>query len=278
MTRASARPAGRVIGFLTDSSLAIAGLALLCFVLMPVLVVAAVSVTSGESFDIPTTDLSLRWYAEIVQDAHWRTAILNSLTIAIVSTVFALLLGGPAAYAAQRYSFPGKALVETLAICPLVLPTVAIAAAQYLVLAKLQLNGTMTAIIITHVVYVMPFVFIICGLGIAAVDPLIETAAFSLGASRWTAFRRILLPNIYPSIISSALLCFVSSFDELVLALFVGGGVQTVPLTILGELKYELKPTIAAVSVSLSLLTVGLAGMAVIIMRRGRIALSRLAS
>lgn len=189
MTRTSARPAGRVIGFLTDSSLAIAGLALLCFVLMPVLVVAAVSVTSGESFDIPTSDLSLRWYAEIVQDAHWRTAILNSLTIAIVSTVFALLLGGPAAYAAQRYSFPSKALVETLAISPLVLPTVAIAAAQYLVLAKLQLNGTMTAIIITHVVYVMPFVFIICGLGIAAVDPLIETAAFSLGASRWTAFR-----------------------------------------------------------------------------------------
>jgi ABC-type spermidine/putrescine transport system permease subunit II len=258
--------------------MALAGIALLCFVLMPVLVVAAVSVTSGDSFAIPSEGLSLRWYAEFVQDPEWRTAIANSVAIGMVSTAAALLLGVPAAYAAQRHSFPGKALVEALAISPLVLPTVAIAAAQYLVLAKLQLSGTMLAIIITHVVYVMPFVFIICGLGIAAVDPQIEAAAFSLGATRWTAFRRILLPNIYPSIMAASLLCFVSSFDELVLALFVGGGVRTVPLTILGELKYELKPTIAALSASLSLLTVGLAAIAILLMQRGRIKLGRLVS
>ncbi|MGE0241034.1 MAG: ABC transporter permease, partial [Parvibaculaceae bacterium] len=89
-----------------------------------------------------------------------------------------------------------------------------------------------------------------------------------------TNFRRILLPNMMPSVIAAALLCFDSSFDELVLALFVGGGIRTVPLTILGELKYELKPTIAALSTALSLFTVGLACSAVLFMRRGKVKLA----
>ncbi|AVH45578.1 MULTISPECIES: ABC transporter permease [Agrobacterium tumefaciens complex] len=263
---------------LTDRSIACAGALFLCFALTPVAVVVAVSLTNGESFAVPSDGLSLRWYAEFAQDPQWRSSIANSIIVGLASTVAALTLGLPAAYAAQRYDFPGKSLIGALCISPLVLPTVAIAAAQYLVLAKLHLSGTLIAIIITHTVYVMPFVFIICGLGIAAVDPLIETAASSLGASRWATFRRVLLPNIYPSIIAASLLCFVSSFDELVLALFVGGGVKTVPLAILGELKYQLKPTIAALSVSLSLVTVGLAAIAIVFLRRGRIKLSRLFS
>lgn len=266
------------LNLVVDSTLALVGFVTLTFILMPVAVVFAVSLTAGESFAIPTEALSLRWYGELFGDAHWRQAFFNSVAIGLLSTLGALLLGLPAAYAATRYDYRGKFLVEGLALSPLLLPTVAIAAAQYLLLAKLNLSGTMLAIVLTHIVYVMPFVFIICGLGIGAIDPQLEAAAFSLGASRWTIFRRILLPNMLPSVVAAALLCFVSSFDELVLALFVGGGVKTVPLTIFGELKYQLKPTIAALSVSLSLFTVTAASVAILLMRRARVKLGAMVS
>lgn len=264
--------------WLADTGLTAIGLVMLVFVLAPVFVVLAVSLSAGESFGVPTGGLSLRWYAEILRDPQWRTAVGNSVTIALISTMAALALGVPAAYAVQRMEFPGRNIIGALAISPMVLPVVALAAAQYLLLARLHLSGTMAAVVIAHVVYVMPFVFVICGLGIASVDPRIEAAAFSLGASRAMVFRTILFPNIFPSMTASALLCFVSSFDELVLALFVGSGVRTVPLTIMGELKYELKPTIAALSTSLSLLTVGMAFVALLMMRRSRISLARLVS
>jgi ABC-type spermidine/putrescine transport system permease subunit II len=267
-------PFNRVV----DAILSLVGFVTLTFILMPVAVVFAVSLTAGESFAIPTEALSLRWYGELFGDAHWRQAFFNSVAIGLLSTLGALLLGLPAAYAATRYDYRGKFLVEGLALSPLLLPTVAIAAAQYLLLAKLNVSGTMLAVVLTHIVYVMPFVFIICGLGIGAIDPQLEAAAFSLGASRWTIFRRILLPNMLPSVVAAALLCFVSSFDELVLALFVGGGVKTVPLTILGELKYQLKPTIAAPSVSLSLFTVTAASVAILLMRHGKVKLGAVVS
>lgn len=278
MTEARHRPRRRALHVAADSTLAFVGIVTLAFILMPVAVVFAVSLTAGESFAIPTGALSLRWYGELFGDAHWRHAFFNSVSIGVLSTLGALVLGLPAAYAATRYDYRGKFVVEGLALSPLLLPTVAIAAGQYLLLAKLSISGTMLAIVLTHIVYVMPFVFIICGLGIAAIDPQLEAAAFSLGASRWTIFRRILLPNMLPSVVAAALLCFVSSFDELVLALFVGGGVKTVPLTILGELKYQLKPTIAALSVSLSLFTVTAASLAILLMRRGKVKLGAVVS
>lgn len=278
MTKARHRPRRRALHVAADSTLAFVGIVTLAFILMPVAVVFAVSLTAGESFAIPTGALSLRWYGELFGDAHWRHAFFNSVSIGVLSTLGALVLGLPAAYAATRYDYRGKFVVEGLALSPLLLPTVAIAAGQYLLLAKLSISGTMLAIVLTHIVYVMPFVFIICGLGIAAIDPQLEAAAFSLGASRWTIFRRILLPNMLPSVVAAALLCFVSSFDELVLALFVGGGVKTVPLTILGELKYQLKPTIAALSVSLSLFTVTAASLAILLMRRGKVKLGAVVS
>lgn len=278
MTKARHRPRRRALHIAADSTLAFVGIVTLAFILMPVVVVFAVSLTAGESFAIPTGALSLRWYGELFGDAHWRHAFFNSVSIGVLSTLGALVLGLPAAYAATRYDYRGKFVVEGLALSPLLLPTVAIAAGQYLLLAKLSISGTMLAIVLTHIVYVMPFVFIICGLGIAAIDPQLEAAAFSLGASRWTIFRRILLPNMLPSVVAAALLCFVSSFDELVLALFVGGGVKTVPLTILGELKYQLKPTIAALSVSLSLFTVTAASLAILLMRRGKVKLGAVVS
>jgi ABC-type spermidine/putrescine transport system permease subunit II len=278
MTMAGPQSRRRVLHVAADSTLAFVGIVTLAFILMPVAVVFAVSLTAGESFAIPTGALSLRWYGELFGDAHWRHAFFNSVSIGVLSTLGALVLGLPAAYAATRYDYRGKFVVEGLALSPLLLPTVAIAAGQYLLLAKLSISGTMLAIVLTHIVYVMPFVFIICGLGIAAIDPQLEAAAFSLGASRWTIFRRILLPNMLPSVVAAALLCFVSSFDELVLALFVGGGVKTVPLTILGELKYQLKPTIAALSVSLSLFTVTAANLAILLMRSGKVKLGAVVS
>jgi len=278
MTQSRSQPRRRALHIAADSTLAFVGVVTLAFILMPVAVVFAVSLTVGESFAIPTGALSLRWYGELFGDAHWRNAFFNSFSICVLATLGALVLGLPAAYAATRYDYRGKFVVEGLALSPLLLPTVAIAAGQYLLLAKLSISGTMLAIVLTHIVYVMPFVFIICGLGIAAIDPQLEAAAFSLGASRWTIFRRILLPNMLPSVVAAALLCFVSSFDELVLALFVGGGVKTVPLTILGELKYQLKPTIAALSVSLSLFTVTAASLAILLMRRGKVKLGAVVS
>jgi ABC-type spermidine/putrescine transport system permease subunit II len=278
MTKSGPQSRRRILHIAADSTLALVGIVTLAFILMPVAVVFAVSLTAGESFAIPTGALSLRWYGELFGDAHWRHAFFNSVSIGVLSTLGALVLGLPAAYAATRYDYRGKFVVEGLALSPLLLPTVAIAAGQYLLLAKLSISGTMLAIVLTHIVYVMPFVFIICGLGIAAIDPQLEAAAFSLGASRWTIFRRILIPNMLPSVVAAALLCFVSSFDELVLALFVGGGVKTVPLTILGELKYQLKPTIAALSVSLSLFTVTAASLAILLMRRGKVKLGAVVS
>ncbi len=221
----------------------------LLFLMLPLAIVFPISFSSSSSLMFPPPGWSLRWYRAYLSDEIWIEATLRSLAIAGVTMVLSTLLGIMLAFALVRGRFPGKALVNQLATAPLIVPTIIYAVAIYGLFAWLKLIGLWQGVVLGHVVHALPLVVLVVGAALRTVDPNLELAAEGLGASRWTAIRRVTLPQIRPAIISAAFLSFIASFDELVIAMFLGGSNWTLPKKMFDNIQLEIEPTVAAVSV-----------------------------
>lgn len=249
------------------ATIALLGLA---FLLVPIVIVVVMSFSSASSLQFPPAGLSLRWYQTFFSDSRWVEALTTSALLALVSSLIALVLGSLAAYGITRGRFPGRGLLEANFVAPMILPAIVIAVALYLFLAKVGLLGSAVGLVLSHVILAVPFVVLIVGVGIRGFDQRIEQIAFTLGASRRQMLLRVLLPNMVPSLASAFILAFVTSFDEVIVTLFVAGTYQTVPKRMFNELMLEVNPTITAIAtimVGLSLVAVAL--VAVIAGRRG---------
>ena len=219
------------------------------FLMLPLLIVFPISFSSSSYLRFPPPGLSLRWYQAYLDDPVWIDATLRSLKIAIVTTGLATLLGTLLAFSIVRGRYWGRDAVNQLAALPIIVPTIVYSIAVYGLFSQLKLIGLWQGIALAHTVYAIPFVTIIVTAGLRTFDITQEQAAMGLGASRLTAVRRVTLPQIRPSLVSAAFLAFIASFDELVIAMFLGGSNMTLPKKMFDNILLEIDPTIAAVSV-----------------------------
>lgn len=219
------------------------------FLVLPLAIVFPVSFSSAQSLQFPPPGYSLRWYKAYLADPIWIEATVRSLLIAVWTMIGATLLGSMLAYSLVRGRFPGREIVNQLATAPIMAPTIIYAVAVYGLFSWLKLIGMWQGIVLGHIVHALPLVVLVVGAGLRTVDANLELAAQGLGASQLTAIRRVTLPQIMPSIVSAAFLSFISSFDELVIAMFLGGSNWTLPKRMFDNIQLEIEPTVAAVSV-----------------------------
>jgi putative spermidine/putrescine transport system permease protein len=230
--------------------LLIAAAALIYFFLMlPLLVVFPISLSSAPYLQFPPPGLSWQWYERYLDDPQWIDATWRSLYIGGATAILALLLGVPLAFSLVRGRFFGRVLVDRLALAPIIVPTIILSVALYGVFAKLKLIGAWYGLVLAHTLLALPFVVLVMTAGLRDFDRSLEQAAAGLGASRWRTLSRVTLPLLRPSLVSAGLLAFISSFDEVVVALFLAGANMTLPKKMFDNILMEIDPTIASVSV-----------------------------
>src|SRR5690348_12669439 len=227
----------------------------LLYLVFPILVVVPLSFSAGTYLSFPPPGFSLRWYENFLSRSDWLGAASLSLWVGGAVMVSATALGAPAALALVRSSFPCKNLLTGFIISPLIAPVIIVAIGIYFFYARLGMVGNPVALVIAHTCLAVPFVVINVAATLQDFDERLEHAAMNLGATPWSAFWQVTFPIIRPGILAGALFAFISSFDELVVALFVSGSTAvTLPRKMWDSIRFEIDPTIAAVSTILVVL------------------------
>jgi len=236
--------------------------ALLCLVLIaPIAIIVVLSFSGDSILQFPPHSFSLRWYTDFFTDTRWRRALYSSLVIGLGACLIATSVGFLAAYALVRGQFRAKKLMLSFVLLPLIIPHVITAIALYFLSARLGLVGVKPWISVAHAVIGLPIVVLILVSALQNVDENVERAAYSLGASRGTTFVRVVIPLALPGVVSAALFSFLTSFDELVIAMFLSGlSAETLQVRIWNSLQMDAEPIIAAVSALLIGVTVALLG------------------
>lgn len=213
---------------------------------------------------------SLRWFENFFSRDDWITPAITSLKVAILATIGVVLIGVPASYAIVRGRFPGKGIVTAILISPMIVPGLVFAISLYALYVRLNLLGTVGGLALAHIILALPFVVVTVSAGLRSTDESLEAAALTMGASPARAFWFVTLPALRPAVISAAFLAFLTSFDDVILALFLSGtSAKTLPVRMWEGIRFEVDPTIAAVSVMLILVTIGLKFVAEWPTRRG---------
>lgn len=242
----------------TSRTLGIVGVALIAFLLVPILLLIPLSLSAAPFLQFPPTALSLRWYQNFFARPDWMAAARVSLEVGVMVTLVATLLGTTAALAFHRSRALPVKLLYPVVISPMVVPTLVIAVALYFSFARAGLIGTRAALVLGHTIIALPIVVIIVMASLKRVDVGPERAARSLGAGPIRAFLHTTFPAIRPAIVSAALFSFLTSFDDVVMALFLGGSNSTLPKRMWDGVQLEIDPTIAAVSSLLVIVSIAL--------------------
>src|SRR5215467_5868193 len=228
----------------------------LFYLVFPILVVIPLSFSAGTYLSFPPPGFSLRWYANFFGRTDWLGAASLSLWVGAAVMLLATALGAPAALALVRSDFRSKNFVTGFIISPLIAPVIIVAIGIYFFYARLGLVGNPVALVIAHTALAVPFVVINVSATLQGFDERLEQAAMNLGATPWRTFWQVTFPIIRPGVLAGALFAFISSFDELVVALFVSGtSAVTLPRKMWESIRFEIDPTIAAVSTILIALT-----------------------
>lgn len=226
------------------------------FMLAPLVVVCLVAFTPANTLSVPWGSYSLRWFRAVFEHADLVQSFWNSLGVATVAATLATLLAVPAALAIARHDFPGRAALNGLLMSPLILPHLVLGVAMLRLFALLGVRGTTLWLTLAHVVIVLPFALRLMVAALAGADRRIEQAALSLGASRWTAFRRVTLPLMLPGITGGWMLAFINSFDEVTMSIFITSPqTVTLPVRMYMLATESIDPMMAAVSALIVALT-----------------------
>ncbi len=234
------------------------GFAALVFVylLLPVAIVIPLSFSAGKFLTFPPPGFSLQWYQNFFGRAEWTGSAWISIWVALSVTLLSVLLGTPAALALARVEFPGKRLMLAFLLSPIIAPGIIVAIGVYFAYARYGMVGHPAALVVAHTCLAVPFVVINVTAALQGVDRRLEQAAQTLGATPFGAFRQVTLPLIRPGIFAGAVFAFITSFDELLVALYLSGSTAvTLPRRMWEQMHFNLDPTIAAVSTMLILVT-----------------------
>lgn len=229
--------------------------AVFLFLIAPILVVIPLSFSSEPWFTYPLPGWSLRWYVDLVADERWRLAITNSLIVGCFSTLIATTLGTMAALGLSRGNVPFSGLIMSVLISPMVVPIVIVAVAMFFGFASIGLNNSYFGLILAHSALATPFVVITVTATLSGFDRSLARAAASLGASPFTVFRTVTMPVISPGVVSGVLFAFFTSWDEVVVALFLSSPEQrTLPKQMFSGIREQINPTITAAATCLVVL------------------------
>jgi len=242
---------------------------ILLFLAFPIVVVMMVSFSSATYLTFPPPSFGLRWYGAYFSSEDWRRPTWLSLWVAAAVVVLATGLGTLAALGLARLPPMLRVLASGLILSPLIVPVIVVAIGIYYAFARFGLAGTPLGLILAHTCLAVPFVVTSVSASLTGIDPRLEQAALSLGATPGATFFQITLPMIRPGVLVGALFAFITSFDELVVALFISGsGAVTLPRRMWDDLRFQIEPTIAAVSTLTIALTIVLMGCAHLLRKR----------
>ncbi|MEH6472061.1 MAG: ABC transporter permease [Halopseudomonas sp.] len=233
--------------------------AVLAFLMLPILVIVPLSFNAEPYFTFTEGMLtldpeaySLKWYAEIINDDKWMLAIKNSFFIGLCSTVLATVLGTFAAIGLANPVMPFQRVIMAVLLSPMIVPLIITAAGMYFFYTQLGLAGSYLGVIVAHAALGTPFVIITVNAALSGFDYSLMRASLGLGATPTYTFFKVIMPLIRPGVISGALFAFVTSFDEVVVILFLAGPEQrTIPRQMFSGLREQINPTILAVAVLL---------------------------
>ena len=221
----------------------------LLYLVLPVLAIVPLSFSSSTFLVYPIPGWSLRWYQNLIASDEWRMAAKNSFIVAPSATVLATVLGTLAAIGLTKANFRGKALLMAVLISPMIVPVVVVGVGMYLFFAPLGLANTYAGLIMAHAALGVPFVVTTVAATLQGFNFNLVRASLSLGANPLQTFFRITLPVIAPGVISGALFAFATSFDEVVVTLFLAGADQTtLPRQMFTGIRENISPTIAALA------------------------------
>lgn len=236
----------------------------LLFLILPILVIIPLSFNAEPYFSftegmikLDPEAYSLRWYKGMINDPNWQLAIKNSLIVGVFATLIATVLGTLAAVGLSSRNMPFKRIIMALLLSPMIVPLIIIAAGMFFFYAKFGLAGSYLGLIIAHAVLGIPFVIITVTATLASFNRSLYFAGLSLGASPLKTFFDVVVPMIRPGVISGAMFAFVTSFDEVVVVLFLAGpGQRTIPRQMFSGLREQINPTILAVATVLIFIAV----------------------
>jgi putative spermidine/putrescine transport system permease protein len=229
------------------------------FLVAPILIVIPVSLGSSPYLEFPPRGFSLQWYQLYLRQPKWLTATQNSIGVAFGATLLSVVLGTIASFGIVRSKGRVGSALQTFFLTPMVVPVIILAIAFYFFFAKLHIIGSIWTMILAHTVLAVPFVITNVIASLKGFDRNLEKAAMNLGANPVVTFFRITMPSIQPGIVSGALFAFITSFDEVVVAMFIGGNtLMTLPRLMFAGIRHEITPTIAAVSSMLIVISIAL--------------------
>jgi len=238
--------------------------AVLFFLVAPIIIIVPLSFNATPYFSftegmltLDPSAYSLRWYQDMIDNPQWFNALKNSAYIAIAATIISTILGTIAALGLANRKMPFRNAVMALLISPMIVPVIISAAGMYFFYTRFGLSQTYLGIILAHAALGTPFVVITVTATLSGFDHSLVRAGASLGATPVYTFFNVTLPLIRPGVISGGLFAFGTSFDEVVVALFITGAEQrTVPRQMWSGIREQISPTILAVASILILMSV----------------------
>jgi len=226
------------------------------FLIAPMLIIVPMSFSASNELRFPPTGFSTRWYERFFADPLWTNAAVTSLEVGFATVIVSTVLGTLAALGLTRGRYPARVIVNGLILSPLVVPVVIIAIGMYFVFVDWRIAGTLPGLVAAHSVLAIPFVIVNVSVSLRTLDRNLELAAQNLGANPWRTFRRITFPLILPGIAAGAAFAFITSWDEVVVAIFLSSPlVRTLPVVMWSQVRSVIDPTIAAVATIVMLVT-----------------------
>ena len=227
----------------------VVGGAVALYLVLPTLVVIPSSFSSSSAFKLPPEGFTLRWYKNFFTNPIWLTSLANSFLVALLAAAMATVVGTAAAVGLSRMTGRAASFVRTVLMVSMVTPSIVIAVAVYISFLKWHLTGSLLGYVLAHAALGVPFVLVAVTSALGGFDAQLLRASASLGASPIRSFITVTMPLISRGILSGAVFAFATSFDEVVIALFLRSPTfQTLPVQMYNSVTYELDPTISAAS------------------------------
>lgn len=217
------------------------------FIFAPIVSTVLFSFNADRFPTLPWGGFSLQWYEAVYNDETVRRGLRNSLVVAAASAAISTFIGFTTAYVDYRFRFFGKTAYMALAALPPTVPVVIMGVAMLMFQSRIGLSGSIFGLVAAHVVICAPFAMALIRMRLADLDPDLEPAAWNLGASQWTTLREVVLPFTAPSLFAALLITASVSFDEFMIAWFIAGFNETLPVRVLAMLQGQVSPRINAV-------------------------------